>query len=382
LLRVGPDWGRRYRALAKRLRAALGDAFDGGVLLDLAHVGSTAVPGLPAKPTLDVMARVHPWPPRVDAEAALLALGFVAHGEHGLPGRAYYTLGRHEVHLHVVGVESDHWDRHLALRDLLRADPRARARYAVEKRGALAAASTASDPRRARAAYREGKAATVAALEREAQAWRVARVGFEPVRRVAAWLAAAPARWAVAGGWALDAGLGTPTRAHGDVDVVVDRRFAGGVLDALAAGGAEVAWVVPGADGVGAYRRRHPGEPPPGGGHQAHARHGARWIDVLLEPWDDDAWRYRRSPDITLSLARAVSHRAVEGSTIPVMAPEAVLLFKATTSGRARPRPKDDADLERALPRLSHEARAWLGAALVATAPGHPWVERLAPPSR
>ncbi|MBW6457493.1 MAG: hypothetical protein K0A98_16545 [Trueperaceae bacterium] len=44
---------------------------------------------------------------------------------------------------------------------------------------------------------------------------------------------------------------------------------------------------------------------------------------------------------------------AVGAVAVPILAPEAVLLFKATAGGRSAPRPKDDADLARAL--------AWLG---------------------
>ena len=180
---VDAEWAERYRGWSVRIADALVDAFDGGVLLDLAHVGSTAVPGLLAKPTLDVMARVHPWPLPAERVGALVALGFADHGEHGLPGRRYFTHGGHDVHLHVVGLDSDHWSRHLALRDLLRSEPDARDRYARVKRAAHAAATLAPGPD-GRTAYQEAKAATVVALEREALAWRVRERGFGPLAKV------------------------------------------------------------------------------------------------------------------------------------------------------------------------------------------------------
>jgi len=373
LVEVGPAWSRRAAGWIRRLRHALGHGFDGGALLDIAHVGSTAVPGFVAKPTLDLIARVHPWPLASAAEAGLVALGFVAHGERGIPGRAYYTRGGHALHLHVVALESDHWTRHVALRDFLRGDDAARRRYAAAKAAALASAGAESDPRRARAAYQEAKSATVAELERAALAWQVCRLGFRPMLEVAAGLVAAPERWAFAGGWALDARAGASARTHDDVDVVTDVRDAGALLDALAAAGFEIAWVLPGASGPAAYRRRraelvHPG------GHQAHARRGELWVDVLLEPWSDDAWRYRRAPEVALPLARAITSQRVDGVPLPLLAPEAVLLFKATTGGRATPRPKDDADLARALPSMTTEGVRWLREALSATAPGHRWL--------
>jgi hypothetical protein len=99
------------------------------------------------------------------------------------------------------------------------------------------------------------------------------------------------------------------------------------------------------------------------------------WIDVVLEPWTPAAWRYRRDPRVTLPLDRALRSVAVAGVAVPVLAPAAVLLFKATAGGRSTPRPKDDADLTRALPSLDADARAWLRAALPA---GHPWRGQLA----
>lgn len=379
LIEVGPAWARRYRRWAGRLRSALGDAFDGGVLLDLAHVGSTAVPGMHAKPTLDVMARVHPWPPSGDQERALLDLGLAARGEHGLPGRAYYTYRTHQVHVHVVSREPEHWLRHLALRDFLRAVPEARTRYREAKRAALAASLSEPDAARARAAYQDGKAAVVAELEREAMAWRVTRTAFAPLVRVARWLTPVPARWVVAGGWALDAIVGSPARWHDDVDLAVDRAAAVALLDRLAAVGFDVAWVMPGRSGdAGRYRRRAVGERAPRGAHQAHGRRSGLWVDVLLEPWTRERWRYRRAPTIGLPLARAVRSLRIGPIEVPVMAPEAVLLFKATTGGRSRPRPKDDADLEAMRRYLDPAARAWLRTSIDATVPGHPWSARLA----
>ncbi len=372
LERVDAAWAERYLEWSARISGGLVDAFDGGVLLDLAHVGSTAVPGLLAKPTLDVMARVHPWPLPTERTRALLALGFADHGEHGIPGRQYFTHGGHEVHLHVVGLESDHWVRHLALRDLLRARPGARARYARAKRAAQAAAMLAPGAEQ-RGAYQDAKATTVAVLERESLAWHVRDRGFGPLARVRGWLAGAPPRWAFAGGWALDACAGAPARDHDDVDVAVDRRAAVEVLDRLQASGVEVAWVVAGAAGVAAYRRRELGESPPEGAHQAHARRDGLWVDVVLEPWTDEVWRYRRALEIELPLDRAFRRVRVAGLEVPVLAPAAVLLFKATTGGRPGPRPKDDADLRRVRGLLTPDDVAWLRAALDATAPGHPW---------
>jgi GrpB-like predicted nucleotidyltransferase (UPF0157 family) len=374
LVRVGPAWDEAGRRWCAHVAHALGDALDGGHLLDVAHVGSTAVPGLLAKPTLDLLARVHPWPLPADADARLMELGLVNRGEHGLPGRTYYTRGPHEVHLHVVGAEGEHWHRHVALRDHLRASAEARARYEGAKHAGLALAEQLPDDRAARAAYQDAKADVVAALEAEALASALARTGFGPIVQLAASLADVPARWAVHGGWALDLLAGAPSRHHDDVDVAVDAADGPTLLDALTGRGARVAWGVAGEPA--AYVARRPGEAHPGGGHRAHARWRETWIDVALEPWTAAAWRYRRDPGVTLPLDRAIRRVVLEGVAVPVLAPEAVLLFKATTGDRSRPRPKDDVDLAQALPSLDRDARAWLHTALPAE---HPWRDRLTP---
>ena len=173
LVEVDASWRERYRAAASGLRALVGGDRP---LLRLHHVGSTAVAGLAAKPTLDLMAPAARWPLDRESVAALAALGYVDHGEHGLPGRRFFTRGGHEVHLHVVDPASGHLQRHLALRDLLRSDPDARERYARRKRELVQ--RHAGD----RAAYLAGKAALVRELEAQALNRRPGRSGGAPRR--------------------------------------------------------------------------------------------------------------------------------------------------------------------------------------------------------
>jgi GrpB-like predicted nucleotidyltransferase (UPF0157 family) len=369
---VGPAWADAGERWCARLSEALGDALDGGYLLDVAHVGSTAVPGLLATPTLDLLARVHPCPLPLEADARLAALGFVHHGERGPSGGSYGTRGPEDVHLRVIGRNGDPWHRHVALRDHLRASAEARRRYEAAKHGALARAEAVFDDRAAWAAYQDAKADAVAALEAEALASAIARTGFAPVVEAARAIGGVSARWAIHGGWALDLAAGAPSRHHEDVDVTVDTSDASLVFDALARHGARFAGVIAGDRAARAPGRS--GEPRSNGGQQARVHLGRVRVDVVLEPWAPDAWRYRRDPRISLRLDRAVRRLTVEGVALPVLAPEAVLLVKATRDGRGRPQPKDDADLGRALPLLDADARAWLRAALPA---GHPWRARL-----
>ena len=91
--------------------------------------------------------------------AALDSLGYEERGEYGIPGRRYFVKGNpRSHHLHAFASGAPEIDRHLAFRDLLRADPAARSAYMAAKRKALAEA--AGD----KAAYQSGKSETILRL--------------------------------------------------------------------------------------------------------------------------------------------------------------------------------------------------------------------------
>lgn len=128
-----PRWPEAFAGEAARIGAALGPL---AVRID--HVGSTAVPGLAAKPVIDLQVSVRALAPRTPFDAALAALGY-RHVPLGDFDRVYpfYTRphgwpGTHHVHLCVAGSIEER--RHLAFRDRLRADASAAADYEALKR--------------------------------------------------------------------------------------------------------------------------------------------------------------------------------------------------------------------------------------------------------
>ena len=104
------------------------------------HVGSTSVPGLAAKPIIDLMPVVADEVALDRCQVVVEQLGYVWHGAYGIRGRRYCTLtdssGARIAQLHIFVEMSLHVRRHLAFRDYLRAHPDVAMAYEAEKRWA------------------------------------------------------------------------------------------------------------------------------------------------------------------------------------------------------------------------------------------------------
>lgn len=135
-----PAWAPRAANLIDDLRALLSAWLDG----EIEHVGSTSVPGLPAKPTIDLMAPVGSLTEAEDATGPLEAAGWHLVPPHldGRPWRRMYVLpdgSRRVAHLHLVERSHPRWADTLRFRDALRGDRSLATRYAEAKRAAARA---------------------------------------------------------------------------------------------------------------------------------------------------------------------------------------------------------------------------------------------------
>jgi GrpB-like predicted nucleotidyltransferase (UPF0157 family) len=125
-----PAWPERFRRKAEKIRAALGDA-----ALSVEHVGSTSVPGLAAKPKVDILLVVEDSGDEASYLPAMEEAGYVLRvrepdfDEH----RMFRTLEK-DVHVHVFSPGSPEIGRLLMLRDHLRKDEGDRELYAQTKR--------------------------------------------------------------------------------------------------------------------------------------------------------------------------------------------------------------------------------------------------------
>ncbi len=168
------DYDEQWPSWFEQIRAAVWPAIA-DLALRIDHVGSTAVPGLAAKPIIDMdIVVASPGQVRPVIER-LVTIGYRWRGDLGVTGREAFSPDRsadlpaHHLYL-VVDNNRAHLD-HWLLRDLLRSDPDARARYAALKRANAEMAGDDMD------VYLAAKAALVADLLTRARAER----GFPPV---------------------------------------------------------------------------------------------------------------------------------------------------------------------------------------------------------
>lgn len=160
-----PAWVTAFRQEAHRLRAVFGEG-----LVAIHHIGSTSVPGLSAKPVIDIMPVVRDIA-RVDTfNSQMQAIGYECMGEFGIPGRRYFRRGGdvRTHHVHVFAAGDSNVNRHLVFRDYLRLHSEDAARYAALKSKLAQKFPHDID------GYVDGKDALVKEIEAKASAWQAA----------------------------------------------------------------------------------------------------------------------------------------------------------------------------------------------------------------
>jgi GrpB-like predicted nucleotidyltransferase (UPF0157 family) len=168
ILAYEASWPAAFKAEQARVQPVLA----AWLTRSIEHIGSTAVPGLAAKPIIDMVAVVRDIDEASQATGALRDLGWVHAPEPNDPTgrRLSYctpTIALRTHHLHVVEEQSPAWQGWLAFRDYLQTHPAAAEEYSELKR--QLADRYGADPNE-RDEYRTGKADFVAALTARALA--------------------------------------------------------------------------------------------------------------------------------------------------------------------------------------------------------------------
>lgn len=160
-------WAQSFVDQSARLHAVLSP----WLLAPVEHIGSTSIPGMSAKPIIDMLALVSDWKSFSSGIADLASIGWVHAPEPGDWDQRKWSICFPSVehrthHLHVVEHESPHWPDWLLLRNYLRTHETATERYADVKRRLAASDNTN------RLSYRAGKAPLIGELMEEARAWQ------------------------------------------------------------------------------------------------------------------------------------------------------------------------------------------------------------------
>lgn len=157
-----PSWPARFAQERDRLISLFP-----GTFIEVQHIGSTAIPGLPAKPVIDILAGVESMAVAESVAAPLCQSGYTTSAEFNasLVDRKWFMRwhdGHRTHHLHVVVHRSRVWREHIRFRDALRAQPELARRYAELK--SQLAAKHALD----RETYTEAKADFVRSVLQDA----------------------------------------------------------------------------------------------------------------------------------------------------------------------------------------------------------------------
>ncbi len=129
---ANPAWPQMFKQEAQRITGVL----TASNLHAVQHIGSTSVPGLAAKPIIDIQLQVHDLKQLDDESGAMQGLGYEVKGEFGIPGRRYFRKSsQHQRthHVHAFEAGSSAAIRHLAFRDYLKAHPSIAEDYAKLK---------------------------------------------------------------------------------------------------------------------------------------------------------------------------------------------------------------------------------------------------------
>lgn len=166
-------WPENFLKEKKKIEQVFGHA-----LTDIFHIGSTAIPGLSAKPTIDMMPVVQDISIVDTFNDEMIGLGYTPLGENGIKGRRFYTKGvtqrTHHVHIYQSD-DRQNIDRHLSFKEYLIAHPESAKAY--EKIKIELAQQFSED----RAAYTEGKNEFIADLEKNAFEWY--KKNFKPEKQ-------------------------------------------------------------------------------------------------------------------------------------------------------------------------------------------------------
>lgn len=157
------QWTRLFASEAEELKKIFGLQ-----LVQIHHIGSTSIPGMAAKPVIDIMIEVSDINEVDRYNLEMESLGYEPKGENGIPERRYFQKGGNERshHVHIYQTGNEQIDRHLQFRDYMIAHPEDAKQYSELKTSLAKQFPESIDD------YIEGKDAFVKEMDRKASEWK------------------------------------------------------------------------------------------------------------------------------------------------------------------------------------------------------------------
>jgi GrpB-like predicted nucleotidyltransferase (UPF0157 family) len=114
------NWKGMYKEESEKIKNVLSD-----IIIDIHHIGSTAIPGIKAKPVIDILVEVKDIEGVDQYNHKMKELGYEAMGEYGIPKRRFFRKGGNNRthHIHIFQVGNEEIERHINFKEYLIAHP-------------------------------------------------------------------------------------------------------------------------------------------------------------------------------------------------------------------------------------------------------------------
>jgi GrpB-like predicted nucleotidyltransferase (UPF0157 family) len=134
IVEYNPGWAEMYESMKGLFIGSFGDKIAG-----IEHIGSTSVPGLCAKPIIDILLGVHALDDADSIVPNMIKFGYdyISKYEDEMPYRRYFDRienGISKFHVHTVVINSSFWNRHIKFRNILRKDEKIKDDYCKLKK--------------------------------------------------------------------------------------------------------------------------------------------------------------------------------------------------------------------------------------------------------
>jgi len=115
-----PNWKNMYKEESEKIKNILND-----IIIDIHHIGSTAIPGIIAKPVIDILVEVKDIEGVDQYNHKMEELGYEAMGEYGIPKRRFFRKGGNNRthHIHIFQTGNEEIERHINFKEYLIAHP-------------------------------------------------------------------------------------------------------------------------------------------------------------------------------------------------------------------------------------------------------------------